>query len=179
MAAGEDPFVDYYARQTATPQTLQHFVRLRDLLLLVLNRSSREKPVTVADLGCGAGTFSRIWDEAGCPVRGIESIPRVSDIARVRTGGGDETIDFSVGSAAALPWSDASYDIVVMPEFLEHVPEWRRCLREAARILRSVGIHCASTTNLFCPVRRECTLPLYSWYRAPLKRYCVGLALTR
>jgi 2-polyprenyl-6-hydroxyphenyl methylase/3-demethylubiquinone-9 3-methyltransferase len=36
-----------------------------------------------------------------------------------------------------------------------------------------------STTNVLCPSQEEFNLPAYSWYPAPLKRYCERLSITR
>ena len=65
-----------------------------------------------------------------------------------------------------------------LPELLEHVADWQSCLNEAARVLRPGGLLYLSTTNVLCPRQQEFNLPLYSWYPAPLKRYCERLAVT-
>ena len=173
-----DPFVDYYESQSAAPQTIEHFLRLRDLLLSVLGQPGMGSGAKVADIGCGAGTFSRLWAEAGCRVMGLDVNPALVDIARKRAGSDGIAIDFRVGSADALPWPDSTFDIVVMPELLEHVPKWRACLAEASRVLRTGGVLYVSTTNRLCPVQQEFDLPAYSWYPAWLKRRCLELAMT-
>jgi 2-polyprenyl-6-hydroxyphenyl methylase/3-demethylubiquinone-9 3-methyltransferase len=99
-------------------------------------------------------------------------------IARERARQAGLEIDLVAGSATSLPWPDASFDIVAMPELLEHIAEWRSCLKEAARILAPGGILYISTTNRLCPVQQEYSLPLYSWYPGWLKRRCEALAVT-
>ena len=69
-------------------------------------------------------------------------------------------------------------DVCLMPELLEHVPDWGKVLDECARILRPRGVLYLTTTNKLCPSQQEFRLPLYSWYPAPLKRYCERLART-
>jgi SAM-dependent methyltransferase len=42
---------------------------------------------------------------------------------------------------AALSFGDASFDLVLTSDTLEHVPDWRRALRETRRVLRPGGRH--------------------------------------
>src|SRR3954447_14171012 len=65
-----------------------------------------------------------------------------------------------------------------MPELLEHVVEWEKCVAEALRVLRPGGVFYASTTNYLCPVQSEFNLPLYSWYPGRLKRRFERLSVT-
>lgn len=173
-----DGFVDYYTKQSAAPATAAHFLRLRDLLLKVLARRTDDSAVCVADIGCGAGSFSRIFHAAGCNVRSVDINRELIEVARERATRENAEIEFNVGSATDLPWSDAQFDIVVLPELLEHVHDWERCLYEAARVLRPGGILFVSTTNRLCPVQQEFDLPLYSWYPVWLKKRCYQLSVT-
>lgn len=178
-SATPDPFVEYYKGQSEAPATREHFLRLRDLLLKVHGRGdgSGNAP-RVADIGCGAGTFSRIWAEAGCVVSGVDVNPKLIEIGRARAVAEGGKLDFQVGSAVSLPWPAAQFDIVALPELLEHVHEWHQCLSEAARVLRPGGILFVSTTNRLCPKQQEFDLPLYSWYPGWLKRRCLRLSTT-
>ena len=51
--------------------------------------------------------------------------------------------------AAALPLASASADGVVLCEVLEHLPEPRRAIEEALRVLRPGGVLCGSVPFLF------------------------------
>lgn len=48
-------------------------------------------------------------------------------------------IRYVLGDAQCLPFSDASYDIVVLHLILAVVPDARRCLNEVARVVRPGG----------------------------------------
>ncbi len=49
-----------------------------------------------------------------------------------------------VGDALALPFPDESFDIVVLSEILEHIPEDERAIAEAVRILKPGGVAAVS-----------------------------------
>ncbi|MGD9597444.1 MAG: class I SAM-dependent methyltransferase [Steroidobacteraceae bacterium] len=173
-----DPFVDYYEKQSASAEMVEHFHRLRDLLLSAMRGRVADGPLRVADIGCGAGAFSAVMAQAGCVVEGIDINEPLVRIAGERAKAANLPITFHNGSAESLPWPDGSFDIVAMPELLEHVPGWKACLAEAARVLRSEGVLYVSTTNRLCPVQQEFSLLLYSWYPGWLKQRCVAMAKT-
>ncbi len=47
---------------------------------------------------------------------------------------------YLVADAARIPAADASYDIVLLFDLLEHVPDVGRCVAEIARILKPGGL---------------------------------------
>jgi 2-polyprenyl-6-hydroxyphenyl methylase/3-demethylubiquinone-9 3-methyltransferase len=178
MSNSQDPFVSYYEKQSESSNTTAQFRAQKDGLLRILGRDGRAVGVRIADIGCGAGTFSRIWAADGAIVSGIDVNPALVEIARRRAKSDGLTIDFRTGSAETLPWPDRSFDLVMMPELLEHVTQWRQCLSQAARVLDSGGLLYLSTTNRLCPKQEEFSLPLYSWYPAWLKDRCLARART-
>jgi 2-polyprenyl-6-hydroxyphenyl methylase/3-demethylubiquinone-9 3-methyltransferase len=173
-----DPFVDYYEQQSSSPQTIAQFEKLKNSLLRILGRPSGAEGVRVLDIGCGAGTFSRIWASQGAFVRGVDVNDALVEIAKERAQSAGLSIEFVVGTATSLPWADRSVDVVVMPELLEHVSEWRCCLEEAVRVLDEGGVLYLSTSNRLCPKQDEFSLPMYSWYPEVIKRRCLERART-
>lgn len=176
-----DPrFVDYYDRHSESEATLARFAAMREAALRVWDRyvGGKRDGLDVLDVGCGAGTQSLLWARAGHRVHGLDINEALVALARERAGKASIDIDYRVGSATALPWSRGSMDLCLAPELLEHVPDWERCLDEFARILRTGGLLVISTNNKLCPIQYEFDLPLYSWYPAPMKRYCERLAVT-
>ncbi|MBK1692155.1 class I SAM-dependent methyltransferase [Ectothiorhodospira mobilis] len=169
-------FVDYYARQSLSAAAFDRSRRLRDKLLRFA--PAREGPLHVADIGSNAGTQARVWAELGHRVYGVEINADLVRIAQERMAGEGLPVWFHLGSATALPFRDASMDVCIAPELLEHVPPWETCLDEFVRVLRPGGVLFLSTTNRLCPVQDEFNLPLYSWYPAPLKRRFEHLAVT-
>lgn len=174
----DENFVRYYEDKSVSPALVAHFRRLRQLMLAILGDRHTSEKLAVLDIGCNAGSFSLVWAEAGCQVSGIDINDDLVRIARERATEAQVAVDYRVGSAVALPWTDATFDVIVMPELLEHVADWRSCLAEATRVLRRGGLLMVSTTNRLCPLQEEFTLPAYSWYPGWLKKICLEKALT-
>jgi len=178
--SSDSNFVDYYERQSLNTETVQRFTSIRDkaLNLLASRLGHSANNLHVADIGCATGTQSQLWAKLGHHAHGLDVNASLIDIARRRASEAGMNISFDIGSATALPYPDSSMDVVLLPELLEHVAEWQRCLDEAMRILKPRGLLYLSTTNWLCPVQQEFNLPMYSWYPAVLKRRYEKLAVT-
>jgi 2-polyprenyl-6-hydroxyphenyl methylase/3-demethylubiquinone-9 3-methyltransferase len=171
-------FYAYYENESQSEATLQRFRGVQATVLRVAVQLGMPSQLDVADVGCGAGTQCRLWAEQGHRVNGVDINEPLIRLGRERAHAAGLDIRFEVGSATALPWADASIDVCLLPELLEHVADWQSCVYEAARILRPGGLLYVSTTNVLCPKQQEFTLPLYSWYPARLKRYFERIAVT-
>ena len=171
-------FYDYYAEASQSAAAQQRFRTIQTKLLRLAALAGMPARLEVADIGCGAGTQVRMWAELGHRVHGLDVNAPLIELAKQRTRDNGLEASYEVGTATSLPWADTSMDICLLPELLEHVKDWEACLKEAARVLRAGGLLYLSTTNVLCPVQEEFNLPLYSWYPAPLKRYCERLAVT-
>jgi 2-polyprenyl-6-hydroxyphenyl methylase/3-demethylubiquinone-9 3-methyltransferase len=175
----DSDFVAYYEQASLSAETRARFEAVRDKVLALIARG--RPPGTrlkVADIGCGAGSQAALWAQLGHEVSGLDVNEALVAIAARRAAAAGLPIRFDVGTATALPYGDASLDVCLLPELLEHVEDWESCLREAARVLKSGGVLYLSTTNVLCPVQQEFDLPLYSWYPGPLKRRYERLAVT-
>ena len=169
-------FYDYYAQASVTPEALARFCRLRDGVVRVAASVGKAGPLDVADIGCGPGTLSVVWAEEGHRVSGIDISEQLIGLARERVRSSNVAVDFCIGSATDLPWPSGSMDVCCVPELLEHVPDWRRCLGEFDRILRQEGVLYLSTSNVLCPRQAEFNIPGYSWFPPAAKRHVVRLA---
>ncbi|MBL8286380.1 MAG: class I SAM-dependent methyltransferase [Rubrivivax sp.] len=173
-----EDFYQYYKEQSLSPRTLQRFGDIAALVLRFMSAERRAGAFDVLDIGCGAGTQSRFWSDAGHRYHGVDINEPLIRLARERAVEHGRQAAFEVGSATALPFPDASFDISLMPELLEHVEDWQRCVDEAVRVLRPGGLLFLSTSSRLCPKQQEFNLPGYSWYPAFVKRYVVRRALS-
>lgn len=99
------------------------------------------------DCGCADGGYSvALLDRGASHVTGIDQLEDRIAVARQRAEG--RPLEFHVHEAENLPFSDASFDGVLLNEVLEHVADERKTLGELHRVLRPGG-HLA----LFSPNR--------------------------
>ena len=95
------------------------------------------------DLGCGPGTISVGLADAVAPgeLHGIDMEASQIEMARAAaSAGGHENAHFRVGDATALPYEDASFDVVHCHALLTHVPDTQAVLAEAKRVLKPGGL---------------------------------------
>jgi len=176
--SSHEDFYSYYANESLSAATRERFQRVKDMMIRIAKQSSSKERLTVADIGCGAGTQSVLWAADGHFVQGLDVNEPLIRLARERARDAGLDVSFEVGSATALPWKSGTIDVCLLPELLEHVADWQSCVREAARVLAPAGLLYLSTTNVLCPKQQEFNLPLYSWYPPALKRRCERLAVT-
>ena len=179
MNMSEDKFVEYYKKASLQRETLERFERIQNLVRSCLGeRRYTDETLRVADIGCGTGVQSMLWAEDGHDVFGLDINKGLVEEAEIRARERDVEIQYCIGSAEQLPWESESIDVCLVPELLEHVQNWGKCLDEFGRILSPGGVLFLSTTNRLCPKQQEFELPLYSWYPGRIKRYCERLAVT-
>jgi 2-polyprenyl-6-hydroxyphenyl methylase/3-demethylubiquinone-9 3-methyltransferase len=176
-----DPrFYNYYKTESESEPTIQRFRVIQKRVLDVIETGiGTRHDLRVADIGCGAGTQSVMWAKLGHHVHGLDINKPLIELARERVKQMAIDVEFHVGSATELPWSDESMDVCLAPELMEHVAEWQTCLDEFARVIRPRGVLFVTTTNKLCPVQEEFNLPFYSWYPSALKRHFVHLVATK
>jgi len=172
-------FYKYYSEQSESADAIQRFDSIRKTVTrFVVEHGIDSESLDVVDIGCNAGTQCIMWARDGHKVHGLDVNDLLLNLASERANEEGLDIEYVLGSAVDLPWPDRSMDICLVPELLEHVVDWRRCLDEFVRILRPNGVLYLSTTNYLCPFQQEFKLPLYSWYPSVLKDRYERLAMS-
>jgi SAM-dependent methyltransferase len=98
-------------------------------------------PSRLLEVGCGWGELAEwIARDTGAEVIAVDLSPRMVELATERG------VDARVADVQALPFADASFDVVVAAWVLYHVPDRERGLSEIARVVRPGGTF-VTTTN--------------------------------
>ena len=114
-----------------------------DPAMLALGGDVRGKKV--CDVGCGEGRFCRMLRERGAEPVGVDPTVELLGAAREQDPGGT----YVEGIAEDLPFEDASFDLVVSYVTLVDIPDFRKGIREMARILTPGGRLVAANLNSF------------------------------
>jgi SAM-dependent methyltransferase len=98
---------------------------------------------TVLDVGCGTGFFTIAALRRGARVTSVDI--GIELLRRARVKGATATL---AGDAAALPFADGTFDVVISSECIEHTRRPELCVRDMLRVLRPNGL-----LVLTCPNR--------------------------
>jgi ubiquinone/menaquinone biosynthesis C-methylase UbiE len=106
---------------------LPNMVRLLDI----------KKGMTLLDLACGQGFFSRIFADMGARVIGVDSAEALIQIAKAKKG---SAIHYFVAPADKIPFvKDKSMDAVTIILSLQNIENIQGVLKESARVLKPEG----------------------------------------
>ena len=95
---------------------------------------------TALEVGCGTGAVTRELGELSAVREVVGVDPSPVFLARARElGRGRPQLVFQQGDARALPFPEATFDLVLFHTTLCHVLEPELALREAHRVLRAGG----------------------------------------
>lgn len=107
------------------------------------SRLARRK--RVLDVGSGAGYGSAELSHSALAVTGIDVSAEA--VAYASEHYARPNLTFQQASAAELPFPDASFDLVVAFEVIEHLNNWQNLIAEARRVLSPGGQFVVSTPN--------------------------------
>ena len=147
-----------YGDETGYPR--RYFLsRMEGVLGLLGDLSGQE----VLDVGCASGTYLEALAARGARVTGADLSPRMIRRAgaRAREEGWSRLRGLAAADCRALPFAPDSFDAVIAVGVLEYVPQPRRFLDEAGRLLRPGGRLLVTVPHVASPATRlELTL---SW----------------
>lgn len=99
----------------------------------------------VLDAGCGAGYGSSELAQTAASVIAIDVAATAVNYARANYAAANLT--FLQASCSQIPFRDASFDLIVSFEVIEHLHDWQNLLTEARRLLAPGGQFIVSTPN--------------------------------
>ena len=148
------------------------------LVPLLQNALAGQPAPRVLDVATGTGRVPLLLGQQpwfGGTVCAIDLAPAMLARARAKiaAAGLGERVELRLGDAGALPWPDATFDLVVSLEALEFFPRPRRALAEMARTLRPGGTLLVSKY----PDAWARTLPLKGLTRRHMRRTLARLGL--
>lgn len=91
------------------------------------------------DVGCGTGELAFVAAATGAEVVGADLSPTLVETARRQAAERDVDVTFEVGDAEALPYEDASFDIVTSSVGAIFAPDHRAVASQLARVCRAGG----------------------------------------
>ena len=102
----------------------------------------------IIDLGCGWGTFSKMMEEKGNIVLGIDNSENEIEICKT-VWGDTETLKFECKEIYDI--ENKSFDCVVSTQVIEHVHNPGNYLHQCNRVLRNGGLLIISVPNVMNP----------------------------
>ena len=111
--------------------------------------SSHLKPgMTVLELGCGTGSFTRELARSGAEIVAIDVSPELLEIAKLNCS--VPNVRFQIQNAYSLSYSEAVFDSVVGSSVLHHL-EIEEALRDVYRVLKPEGTIYFTEPNMLKP----------------------------
>jgi ubiquinone/menaquinone biosynthesis C-methylase UbiE len=109
------------------------------------------------DVGCGSGPHMVRYLDRCAHVAGVDYSEAMVDLARrALEGSGRTNWELRRADAAALPFPDGSFDVVIAMGLLDYVPSAADVLREFRRVLKPGGqavVTIPKSPSIFSPLR--------------------------
>lgn len=104
----------------------------------------------IVDIGAGEGSVLLGFEDASMRVALDIDTGRLARAATSRAPGGPLFV--LVADAGAIPFAGGVFDVAIMYDVLEHVPEPTAAVREARRVLRDDGLILVTAANRWSPI---------------------------
>lgn len=91
------------------------------------------------DVATGTGAIAVRAARAGAEVTGCDFAPALIETAKRLTAGADLSVTYEIADAEALPYDDASFDVVTSSFGVMFAPDQQQAASELARVCRPAG----------------------------------------
>lgn len=165
----------------ASRESLDKYIKWRrdrsSSTLKIIQKKISLKGQKILDVGCGYGAFSFEIAKKGGQVIGVDSCEQSLKIAKkYHSHSGTKFVKMN---AEKLSFSDASFDLVIMFDVLEHVTNPEKAIDESWRVLKKKGFLYVE----YCPYYSLIGHHLYDYTLLPVqffpKRFTEWLILSK
>jgi ubiquinone/menaquinone biosynthesis C-methylase UbiE len=119
-------------------------------LVAILAALRLPEKTSALDAGCGPGNLVPELASRGWQVCALDASPNMLRLARANASG-FATVAYQAGNIEALPFADASFDVICSAGVIEYLQSCERALSEMHRVLRPGGLLVLPTTNVLAP----------------------------
>jgi SAM-dependent methyltransferase len=112
---------------------------IRDIHVLVVERVDPKPGEKVLDAATGTGAVAILAAERGADVVGMDLAPVLVETAKQRAAEEGVSVRFEVGDAEAMPYGDATFDVLMSTCGVMFAPDHAAVARELARVTRPGG----------------------------------------
>lgn len=132
-----------------SPYILRRYFHEQNYLLVMKSLKLTDR---VLEVGCGEGIVAVFMAKMGISVTAIDISPANLLAAKelARKEGIEDKIIFMEGDVENIPFNDNSFDVVIADNVLEHLPDFKRGLKEVKRVTKKRAI-IALPTAMFNP----------------------------
>jgi SAM-dependent methyltransferase len=142
----EDPFAQLKAVQREAWAVFAPLEAVTTMPAAELVRHARVLPQqSVLDVGCGTGVVALTAARLGARVHGLDLAPALIEHAKKNAALAGVEIDFREGDAEALPYGNASFDVVLSQFGHMFAPRPEVAIAEMLRVLKPGGTIAFST----------------------------------
>lgn len=137
--------IEYYGKKNMDIfATFPRLSRVKTAVEMIKSEMRKNKRnLKILDIGCNDGSISKLMQDLGNKIYGIDIVPILVKEAR------SKGIEAKVGDAEdGLPFSKNSFDIVYAGEVIEHIYDTEFFLREIRRVLKDDGVLIITTPNI-------------------------------
>jgi ubiquinone/menaquinone biosynthesis C-methylase UbiE len=116
----------------------QKYIEFRIFKNMLKKRKVDLKGKSIIDAGCGSGYSTELILNEFHPTQlfAFDYMAEQIYLAKKRK----IKVDFKVGNMTKIESEDAQYDAIFVFGVIHHIPEWKRALSEALRVLNNRGV---------------------------------------
>lgn len=163
----QESLYTHWTRNEINNQIQLAFRNHWEIFQIIMDNPIFNKGKRCLEVGCGRGSLSAYFSDAGYKCTLLDISPTVIEIAKRIFKKNNLEAEFVVGDANNLPFKDNSFDIIFSIGLLEHIEDIKSSIKEQVRVLDKGGIFIA----YIVPENHNNIQKEYQWINQVLKGY--------